>query len=286
MNTRVSFAGISTMFRCALILLCSSLLFPCVAEGASYTLGVPTQMSPVEMHRRWSPFAEWLSRELGITVQLKVYDTISQYETDVMKGGPDFAFMNPYLVVATQRTQRYIPLLRDKGLLTGVLVVHEDSPVVSPRDLDGKEIAFPTPNALAASLYMRALLKEKERIDFVPRYVMSHSNVYRNVILGKTAAGGGVNKSFDKETPEVRSQLRIIYVTPGLAPHPFSAHPRVPAALRRAVIEAVLKLAGDKVSRHILDEIQMPDPVRADYGRDYRVLEKLNLNRYFVAGEN
>lgn len=272
-------------FHCILILLCFSLLVPFTAEGADYTLAVPTQMPPVEMHKRWLPFSEWLSKELGVTIRLKVYATISQYETDVMKGGPDFAFMNPYLAMTTHTTQGYIPLLRDKALLTGVLVVRKDAPAASLKELNGKEIAFPTPNALAASLYMRALLREKERLVFTPSYVMSHSNVYRSVILGKTAAGGGVNKSLGKESPEVRSQLRVIYETPPVAPHPLSAHPRVPYKLRRAVVEAVLRLAGDKGKRHILDAVQMPDPVRADYKRDYGVLEKLNLRKYFVAGE-
>jgi phosphonate transport system substrate-binding protein len=247
---------------------------------------VPTQLSPLGMHQSWEPFVERLSKEVGVDIRLKVYETISQYEADVMKGVPDFVFMNPYLLVAMKKTQGYIPLLRDKNPLGGILVVRKDSLYRSVKDLDSADIAFPTPNAFAASLYMRARLIEKEKIQFTPHYVMTHGNVYRNVILGKTAAGGGVNKSLDKENEEVKSQLRIIYETPAFAPHPLSAHPRVPKKLRDAVVDAVLRLAAAKKNQDLLNKINMPRPVKTDYQKDYASLEMLNIEKYFVAGED
>ena len=60
------------------------------------------------------------------------------------------------------------------------------------QDLDGADIAFPAPNAFGASLYMRALLAEQEKININPIYVETHANVYRNVIFGRASAGGGV----------------------------------------------------------------------------------------------
>lgn len=255
------------------------------ADNHSYVLTVPTQLSSLEMHRNWQPFVERLSKEIGADIRLTVYETIFQYEADVMKGEPDFVFMNPYLVVAAKKTQGYIPLLRDKSPLVGILVVRKDSPLRSVKDLDSADIAFPTPNAFAASLYMRALLIEKEKIRFTPRYVMTHSNVYRNVIIGKTAAGGGVNKSLNKEKEEMKAQLRILYETPGSAPHPLCAHPRVPIKIRDAVVDAVLRLAADNKNHGLLEKINMPGPVRTDYQKDYALLEALNIDKYFVAGE-
>lgn len=250
---------------------------------AHYILAVPTQLSPVEMHSSWAPFIERLSKETGADIRLKVYDTIAEYEREVMKGSPDFVFMNPYLVIKTRKSKGYVPLIRDKALLVGLLVVRKDSPVNSVKDLDGKEIAFPTPNAFAASLYMRELLEE-QGVRVVPRYVNSHSNVYRSVLLGKTVAGGGVNKSLDKEPEEVSSQLRVLFRAPEHAPHPLCAHTRVPQALRRSVVDAVMRLAADKSNQDMLKKVQIPNPVEANYERDYMPLEKLNLEEYFVSG--
>ncbi len=262
------------------------LAIPCASSGETrphYVLAVPTQLSPVEMHSSWAPFVERLSKETGADFSLKIYDTIAEYEQEVLKGVPDFVFMNPYLVLKTRKSRGYVPLIRDKALLVGLLVVRNDSPVQSVKDLNGKEVAFPTPNAFAASLYMRALL-DRQGVRIVPQYVNSHSNVYRSVILGKTAAGGGVNKSLDKEPEEVRSQLRVLFRTSEHAPHPLCAHTRVPQALRRAVVDAILRLAGDKGNQDMLKKVQMPNPVEANYERDYMPLEKLNLEKYFVSG--
>lgn len=256
-------------------------------EADPYTLAVIPRFTPLETHRDWAPFAARLSRDIphGGTIRLKVYQSYAEFDADIVKGVPDFVFMSPYHAVRARRAQGYIPLVRDSAnLLTGILVVRRDSPVRTIRDLDGKELAFPSPNAFGASLYLRALLTEKEKIRFIPRYVGSHSNVYRHVILGKAAAGGGVSDTLGREPPEVREKLRVIYEAPGAAPHPLAAHPRVPEAVRRSVIEAVLGLAADEKARGLLDAVSLSRPVPADYARDYQRLEQLNLERYVRHG--
>jgi phosphonate transport system substrate-binding protein len=91
------------------------------------------------------------------------------------------------------------------------------------------------------------------------------------------AAGGGVAKTLLKEPEEITSQLTTIYETPGTASHPLSAHPRVPDAVRKKVRQAVLNLANDKANKDLLDNILMPEPVPADYQKDYLPLKKLGL---------
>lgn len=253
------------------------------AEGArlQYTLAIVPQLPPVETHRHWLPFVERLEKMAGIAIRIKVYQSMRQFDNDFLKGVPDFVYLNPYHEVMAKRAQGYIPLVRDSSKpLVGILVVRTDSPYRSVKDLDRKELAFPAPSALGASLYMRALLSEREKITFTPRYVQTHSNVFRYVVLGFAAAGGAVNKTFNEESPQVRKHLRILYRTPPMASHPLSAHPRVPPAVRRAVQEAVLKMAQDEAGRKLLAEVQLYKPVIADYQRDYAPLEKLQLGKH------
>jgi len=151
------------------------------------------------------------------------------------------------------------------------------------RELDGQTIGFPDANAFAASPYMRALLQEKERIHFQAQYFTTHGSVYRHVISGDVVAGGGVNTTLARERPETRSALRVLYETPGTAPHPLSAHPRVPAPDRERMIKAILGMEQDETGRRMLRSIQIIKPVRADFARDYAPLEKLNLQKYAVS---
>lgn len=249
--------------------------------AAELLLAVVPQLPPAITHRQWRPLVEQLARDTGESIRLRVYRSYDEFENDLNSGRPDLVYLNPYHQVVARHAQGYIPLVRDGSrMLIGVLVVRNDSPYRSIKDLNGRDIAFPDPNAFAASLYMRALLHEREHIRFQTRYLAGHGNVYRHTILGEVAAGGGVNVTLARERPQTRNELRVIYETPGVAPHPLSAHPRVNEHLRTALTAAMLKLAGSESGRRILAGIEMPSPVRADYARDYAPLERLNLHRY------
>ncbi len=97
--------------------------------------------------------------------------------------------------------QGYRPLVRDVGkTLYGVLVARKGGPIHSVKDLQGKTLAFPAPNALAASLQMRQELVDQFSIDFSAHYVKTHDSVYLNALrcsalLGEVDAGGGVQKT-------------------------------------------------------------------------------------------
>jgi phosphonate transport system substrate-binding protein len=251
--------------------------------AADYTLAIVPQASPTETYRRWAPFTEQVQRATGQHLQVRVYRTFEEFETDLVNGRVDFAYMNPYQFLMARKAQGYLPLVRDSSrLLSGLLVVRADSPVQSVQQLNGQEIAFPDPNAFAASLYMRALLQEKQHIHFTARYLTTHANVYRHVILGSVAAGAGVNVTLASERPETRAALRVLYETPGIAPHPLCAHPRIPATLRATLTRALLEMGKDENGRALLKRVALDQPVRANYARDYQALEKLGLEKYVV----
>lgn len=262
-----------------LVLALGGTAWPAVA--AELLLAVVPQLPPAVTHRQWRPLVEQLARDTGQDIKLRVYRSYDEFENDLNSGRPDLVYLNPYHQLVAWRAQGYIPLVRDGSRqLTGVLVVRNDSPYRSIKDLNGRDIAFPDPNAFAASLYMRALLQEREKIRFQARYLAGHGNVYRHTILGEVAAGGGVNVTLARERPQMRNELRVIYETPGTAPHPLSAHPRVSEPVRAALTEALLRLVSSDNGRRILADIEMTNPVRADHARDYAPLERLNLHRY------
>lgn len=252
-------------------------------EKEAYILAVVPQFTSSEVHRNWTPLVEKLSKSTGRNVEIRFYPSVPKFETAFLKGEIDLAFMNPYHAVMAKRAQGYIPLVRDgANPLTGILVVHRDSPIKSIEELNGKTLAFPAPNAFGASLYMRALLAGQEKISIAPRYIKTHSNVYRHVIMGEAAAGGGVNNTLKREPPEVQAQLRVLFETPGVPSHPLVAHPRVPESVRQAVTNALLEMGNDPAGQKWLAAMQIPKPVKADYVRDYQPLEKLKLEKYVV----
>jgi phosphonate transport system substrate-binding protein len=246
------------------------------AEGDHYVFAVVPQTAATDIHNQWAPFLERLSKDLGITLELRTYPSITEFAKAVLKGSPDFAYMNPYQAMMAKQ---YVPLIRDKNHLVGILVVHKGKGINSIRDLNGKTIAFPDPNAYAASLYLRALLSQKEKIQFTPIYVKNHSNVYRTVALDKAAAGGGVPKTLTKEPETLRERLTVLYETPGSVSHPISAHSRIPETLQEKMKSAILRLATDPANKELFKNVQITEPVAAEY-RDYLPLALLRLEKY------
>jgi phosphonate transport system substrate-binding protein len=248
----------------------------------AYTVAIVPQFGAEQLRNEWQPLLDRVGKAANVRLEMKHYASIPAFETGFLKGEADFIFANPYHAVLARAAQGYLPLVRDSELLTGLLVVPTKGGATTLKELDGKAIAFPAPNAFGASLYMRALLIQEAKIQFEPRYVRTHSNVYRQTALGDVAAGGGVNQTFNDLPLELRAQLRVLYETPGAAPHPFAAHPRVPADLRQRVTTAFLDLARDDAGRAMLKSVRMPHPVAASYATDYAPLERLQLERYLV----
>ena len=252
-----------------------------MAGETAYSLAVVPQVPASIVQRDWAPLLARIENDTGQRFELKFYSSIPAFEKGFLAGEADFAYMNPYHAVMARKAQGYVPLIREgKRKLVGILVVRKDSSLHDVQALDGKVVAFPSPNALAASLYMRALLAEQDKIRIVPAYVQTHSNVFRHVIFGKAIAGGAVNKTLRKESDALRGELRILYETPGIASHPICAHPRVPVSDRKLLVSTIIKLAGTDDGKKLLDRIAIPNPVVADYQQDYEVLDKLGLGKY------
>lgn len=255
---------------------------PASAQPPEYSFAVVPQFTPETIFETWGPVLDRVGALAGVKLKLVTYRSIPEFERSFQRGDPDFAYLNPYHALMANAAQGYVPFLRDDSRpLKGVLVVRADSPVRTVRDLEGKEVAFPAPNAFAASLYMRALLDEKEKVRIRPRYVATHANTYRHVILGTAAAGGGLEQTLEFEPPEVRAELRVLYTTPPTPSHPIVAHPRVNPAVVARVADAFRAAAADPANGKLLQLIQFTQPKRTDL-RDYLPLQQLQLERYVV----
>jgi phosphonate transport system substrate-binding protein len=243
---------------------------------------VVPQFPALEIERDWKPLLAALSESTGLRFRLHIEISIPAFESNVFTGVPDLAYMSAYHLVADgDHGRRYVPLVRS-GVqpMHGVIVVSAASTVRSIQDLNGKRIAFPSPNAFGASLYMRAALSRREGITFTPLYTGTHTDAYRVVVQGTADAGGGLADTLSRESEALRRALRVIYRTPDLPSHPLAASSRIPAADRDRITDALLAMAATDKGRHMLLAVQLTQPVRADYDRDYASVAALRLDQF------
>ncbi|MEK7703688.1 MAG: PhnD/SsuA/transferrin family substrate-binding protein, partial [Myxococcota bacterium] len=159
--------------RAAAVLLCLSFSSPATAaeqpQAVVLHLAVVPQVPAVESYRDWGPLLDRLSRQLGVAFVLTSYASIHDFESALVDGAPDLAYMNPYHAVMVHKRPGYIPLVRDDSRpLRGILVVRRDSAIRTPLELAGQTVAFASPNAFSSALYMRALLLSEFGLGIQP----------------------------------------------------------------------------------------------------------------------
>lgn len=247
----------------------------------SYSFAVTPQFEQRKLFAIWKPILDELSRQTGVELRLMSKLTVPEFERELSQGSFDFVYANPYHIMREAPRQGYLPLVRDKEPLRGILVVRKDSPFKSPAELDGQTLAIPSFNALGASLLLRADLEHIYQVRVVPINAKTHSSVYLHVVNDLAAAGGGVEKTLQEQEPAIRDQLRVLYTTRDMPSLPVAAHPRVPAQVRKHIQQAFLDLAKSEAGRKLLDEIPMSVVVPTSI-RDYLPMSKWGLESYWV----
>lgn len=266
----------------AALLWLASVAGPVMAD-TSYAFGVVPQFEARRLSEIWTPILDELEKRVGIDLRFQGSPKIPEFERAFARGEFDISYMNPYHALVALDSQGYQPIIRDGDRqLFGVLIVRKDSDYREVSDLQGARIAFPAPNALGASLLMRAELDRQHGLDFTADYVNTHTSAYLNVVLGDADAAGGVMGTFNRLDPAIREHLRVIYKTAPVPPHPIVVHPRVPSEVATRIQDAFLELAATPEGAELLAQVPIRNAVKTDIS-EYQMLRDFKLEDYYVA---
>ncbi len=246
------------------------------------TIGVVPQFSSKRILSIWSPIIESLEATTGYQIQIIGTPSIPAFEAELSKGTYDIAYCNPYHSVVANSQQGYEAILFDGSKkLFGVLAVKNDDDIKDIKELDGSTIAFPAPNALGASLLMRTELSQMHNIDIQPDYVKTHTNVYLSVVEGKTRAGGGVMRTFNELSDDIKNQLRIFYTTQKVPSHPIVVHPRLEADLVKQITTALLEMGSTEEGNAMLSKIPLKNITKTKQSA-YDLLKNMGMEDFYM----
>ena len=238
-----------------LCLLLLAAFAPAQEPEAGFSFGVVPQRTAIDLARSWVPILDYLGAKTGYRFEFRTARDADAFEQRLDTGEFDLVYMNPYQYILHHAKHGYRVYAKEKDrLLTGLIVVRVDSPYREVRELDGKTLAFPAASAFAASLLPRAYLS-RMGIAYTPAYVASHDSVYIGVSKNLFIAGGGVHQTLNNLAPEIRKQLRVVWVSPPVTPHALAAHPRVPAAAVRRIYRALAEMERDPQGKKLLDDL-------------------------------
>ncbi|OWQ43905.1 putative selenate ABC transporter substrate-binding protein [Roseateles noduli] len=211
--------------------------------------------SPVELNRRYAPLVRYLEKELERKIewtQSADYDAsvaaIVDGRTDlVMLGGLTF-------VQAHQRSGgRVIPLVqRDKDAnYRSMFITPVDSGIRRLEDLKGRSFSFGPRSSTSGHLMPRAFLQAAKidpEADFRQVvYSSGHDATVAAVVTGKVDAGVLHTFAWEKLVAAGRvdtSTIRVFYTSPPFSDTNWSVHADMPAATRKAIAAAFLKIDG------------------------------------------
>lgn len=192
----------------------------------TFTFGIVPQQSAQVLAKTWQPVFNEIARQSDIEFIFRTAPTIPEFEQRVLNGEYDLAYMNPLHFVTFAEQPGYQAVARETNKsLQGIVVTRKDSAATSLKDLQNSKLAFPAPNAFAATVIPLANLAQ-QNILIEPVYVRTHDSVYLNVLAGNYPAGGGVQRTFNNMPEDVKAELKVLWTTPAYTPHAIAAHPR------------------------------------------------------------
>lgn len=261
-----------------ILLLC---MLPAITGAASadkdeFSFGIVPQQSAAKLARLWGPLLHQIGQQTGFELKFKTAPDIPTFEKRLAAGEYDFAYMNPYhyTVFHDKPGYRALAKARDKRI-KGIMVVHRESSITEIDQLSDSTLAFPAPAAFAASILTRGNL-QASGIDFEARYVSSHDSVYRTVAKGLYPAGGGVVRTLNNVSPEIRQQLRILWTSDGYTPHAIATHPRITQNKASALQAALVNLEQTESGQGLLKNIKIKG-FEAANNEDWDDVRSLNL---------
>src|SRR5436190_24222779 len=155
-------------FVCAALVAAAVMSAPLARADQALGFYVLNQRTIALAAQYWNPILTHVSRKSGVALDLKLAKTAQEGNVNVEKGKYDFLYTNHFFTPERDRLG-YKVIARPAGPgIRSQIVVPIDSPIQSLEDLNGKDVAFVTPDGFTGYwLPMDALLRAKVNIKVV-----------------------------------------------------------------------------------------------------------------------
>ena len=213
-------------------------------EGKPHNFGVINQRSVALTAQSWNPILVYVGKKAGVPLVLKMGKTAPETTAMTERGEHAFAYTN-HMFTPERDKVGYKVILRMSGApIHGAIVVREDSPVRSVRDLKGMTVAFPSREAFVGYwLPMDQLIKGGIEVKEV--FAGNQEGAMSQLQFGKVAAAAVNKKLLEKYAQREDFRYRVIWTSDPYLDIPIMAHPSVSPRLVEAVREAFVGMARD-----------------------------------------
>jgi phosphonate transport system substrate-binding protein len=239
-------------YAVAILAAASAMHSPGAAAQQAYAFNVLNQRSISLTAQYWNPILTYVSSRSGVPLELKLAKTAQEGNANAELGKYDFLYTNHFFTPARDRLG-YKVIARPAGPgIRSQIVVPMDSPIQSLADLEGKEVAFVTPDGFTGYwLPMDALLTAKVNVKVVFAGNQEASQAQLKV---KKVAAAGVNSTIMARYARREGfEYRALWTSELYQDLCIMANPKVPPDKVAAVRASFINMAQDPVGRQILE---------------------------------
>src|ERR1043165_6752707 len=223
-----------------------------VAQQRTYTFYVLNQRTVALTAQYWNPILTYVSAKSGVPLELKLAKTAQEGNAIAEAGKFDFQYTNHFFTPERDRLGWKV-IARPAGPgIRAQLVVPVDSPIKTLQDLNGKDVAFVTPDGFTGYwVPYDALLKANVKVKVV--FTGNQEASSAQLRINKVAAAG-VNSSVMARYGRRESfEYRALWTSEIYQDLCIMANPKVPADKVAAVKAALIGMASDPEGRKILE---------------------------------
>jgi phosphonate transport system substrate-binding protein len=228
-----------------------------MADDRPYEFGVFPYLPVTKIHELHVPMARDFEAKLGRPVRLSSKGAYAAFSQALRQQTYDVAFIQPFDYVDAHDKHGYLPLARRAEDLQALIVVRDDSPLRTIRDLKGKTVATPPVDAAVSHLTSMALRDASidPKVGVTRHYARNHFTCLQALALGVADACSTAEQALRtlQKDRRMAGSLRALHSTPPISHCLFVVHRRVPREHREILLSTILGWPKSEKGRQILE---------------------------------
>jgi phosphonate transport system substrate-binding protein len=216
-----------------------------------YSFGVITQRSPILTAQYWNPILRYVSEKSGVPLVLKLAKTGPEHSAMIGRGEFDFIYSNHNFKADNDAVGYRVIARPQEEAIQGQIVVLASSGIQSLRELEGREVVFPSRVAFVGYYVpMDALLRAG--ISVKPLFAGNQEGAMGQLKAGRVVAAGVNSQIMRDFANREQVEYRVLWSSEKYLNIPISVHPSVPKEKVARVRQALIHMAADPEGARIL----------------------------------
>jgi phosphonate transport system substrate-binding protein len=230
-----------------------------------YRFGVLPQRSAVLTAQYWNPILQHVQLKTGITLELKIARSAAEAGEATEKGEYDFVYSNHIFQPRMAKADYRVILKPRDEAIRGQIVTLAGSPIATLRDLEDKEVGFPSAGAFVGyAVPMDHLLQQK--IVVLPVFGGNQEGIMGQLKAGRVVAAGVNDQIMKAYAEREQIQYRVLWQSVPYLNIPIAANPRVPKKVVAAVRKTIAAMHDDPDGAKVLEEAASVIGQKPPYG--------------------